>query len=61
MADTCPVSPFQIRAAAGINVAAKVFLGRPWRVFARVIFQNSALANVVHPEGWTTMAEGATP
>ncbi|KAH6617408.1 carbohydrate esterase family 8 protein [Chaetomium tenue] len=50
-----------IRAASGVNVAGKVFLGRPWRVLARVIFQNSDLTDVVHPEGWTTMAEGGTP
>ncbi|AEO61202.1 carbohydrate esterase family 8 protein [Thermothelomyces thermophilus ATCC 42464] len=50
-----------IRAAAGISLAGKVFLGRPWRVLARVIFQNSELTDVVHPEGWTTMAAGATP
>jgi pectinesterase len=55
-----PLRP-QIRAAAGINLAGKVFLGRPWRVLARIIFQNSELTNVVHPEGWTTMATGATP
>ncbi|KAL3450532.1 pectin lyase fold/virulence factor [Aspergillus insuetus] len=50
-----------IRAATGYDLAGKVFLGRPWRVLARVIYQNSVLTDVVHPEGWTTMAEGATP
>lgn len=28
------------------------FLGRPWRGYARVIFYNSNLTNVVVPEGW---------
>lgn len=28
------------------------FLGRPWGGFARVLFYNSTLTNVVVPEGW---------
>ncbi|GKC78845.1 probable pectinesterase 29 [Tanacetum coccineum] len=28
------------------------YLGRPWRGFARVLFYNSTLTNVVVPEGW---------
>jgi pectinesterase len=51
----------QVTAASGASVKGKVFLGRPWRVLARVIYQYSTLTDVVHPEGWTTMAEGATP
>jgi len=51
----------QIRAATGISLVNKLFLGRPWRVLARVIYQNSDLSNVVHPEGYTTMAANATP
>ncbi|KAF1962673.1 carbohydrate esterase family 8 protein [Byssothecium circinans] len=50
-----------ITAASGASVAGKVYLGRPWRVLARVIYQNSALTKVVNAAGWTTMAEGATP
>ncbi|KAI9164140.1 carbohydrate esterase family 8 protein [Paramyrothecium foliicola] len=50
-----------VRAADGYSTTGKVFLGRPWRVNARVIYQNSGLSNIIHPEGWTTMAEGATP
>lgn len=42
-------------------MSEKVYLGRPWRVLARVVFQNSKLGAVVNPKGWTTMAEGATP
>lgn len=38
-----------------------VFLGRPWRGLARVIYQNSNLGSVVNAKGWTTMAQGATP
>ncbi|PSN70783.1 pectin lyase-like protein [Corynespora cassiicola Philippines] len=51
----------QITAASGVSVERSVFLGRPWRVEARVIYQYSQLTNVVHPEGWTTMAANATP
>ncbi|KAK2764278.1 hypothetical protein FQN54_008970 [Arachnomyces sp. PD_36] len=50
-----------ITAAEGISVDGEVYLGRPWRGLSRVIYQNSELTAVVHPEGWTTMAEGATP
>ncbi|POM77567.1 Pectinesterase [Phytophthora palmivora] len=28
------------------------FLGRPWRPYARVVFQNSYLSDVVNPQGW---------
>lgn len=28
-------------------------LGRPWRTFARVVFQNSELGDVIKPDGWT--------
>ncbi|KGO49138.1 Pectinesterase, catalytic [Penicillium expansum] len=38
-----------------------VFLGRPWRGLARVIYQNSNLGSVVNAKGWTPMAQGATP
>ncbi|OJD35383.1 pectinesterase a [Diplodia corticola] len=51
-----------VTAASGVpGLEGEVYLGRPWRVLARVVFQNSKLSDVVNPEGWTTMAEGATP
>jgi len=28
------------------------FLGRPWRPYASVVFQNSELSDVVNPQGW---------
>ncbi|KAF4972368.1 hypothetical protein FSARC_1053 [Fusarium sarcochroum] len=43
------------------DLTGKVFLGRPWRVNARVMYQYSTLTEVVHPEGYAPMAEGATP
>ncbi|KAF1785328.1 Pectinesterase, Asp active site [Phytophthora cactorum] len=30
----------------------QAFLGRPWRPYARVVFQNSDLSNVINPAGW---------
>ncbi|KAF2136824.1 carbohydrate esterase family 8 protein [Aplosporella prunicola CBS 121167] len=43
------------------DLDGKVYLGRPWRVLARVAFQNSKLGAVVNKAGWKPMAEGATP
>ncbi|KAF7167250.1 hypothetical protein CNMCM5623_000612 [Aspergillus felis] len=45
----------------GLDLASEVYLGRPWRVLARVIYQNSELSNIINAKGWTTMAAGATP
>lgn len=50
-----------ISGKSGTDLSEQVYLGRPWRVLARVIYQNSQLSDIIHPEGWTTMAEGATP
>ncbi|KAG6576354.1 Pectin methylesterase [Phytophthora cinnamomi] len=36
---------------SGVN---STVLGRPWRPYAKVIWQNSELGDVVKPEGWTT-------
>lgn len=30
----------------------KAFLGRPWRDYARVLFYNTQLSDVIDPEGW---------
>ncbi|KAK4043260.1 pectin lyase fold/virulence factor [Parachaetomium inaequale] len=48
-------------AADADDLTGKVYLGRPWRVNARVMYQTSTLTGVVRPEGWAPMAEGATP
>ncbi|KAF9870664.1 beta-xylosidase [Colletotrichum karsti] len=50
-----------VTSASSSDLTGKVALGRPWRVSARVMYQYSTLTSVVSPEGWTTMAEGATP
>ncbi|KAF4043092.1 Pectinesterase [Phytophthora infestans] len=34
------------------SLVGKTYLGRPWRPYSRVVFQNSQLSDVVHPEGW---------
>ncbi|KAF4626252.1 hypothetical protein G7Y89_g11909 [Cudoniella acicularis] len=44
--------------AAGIN-----YLGRPWESFARVVFQNTDLSDVIAPAGWrpwSTAVNGTT-
>ncbi|KAL5362991.1 pectinesterase A [Aspergillus floccosus] len=46
---------------SGFDLTEDVYLGRPWRVLARVIYQNSELGDIINPKGWTTMAAGATP
>ncbi|KAK7739654.1 hypothetical protein SLS53_005621 [Cytospora paraplurivora] len=50
-----------IEAASGYSLDEKVYLGRPWRALARVIFQYSSLSDVINPTGWTTLYDGATP
>lgn len=43
-----------IAAASGESVASRTYyLGRPWRTYARVVFQNTAMSAVVRTEGWT--------
>jgi pectinesterase len=37
---------------AGTSGTNSTFLGRPWRPYSRVIFQDSYLGDVVKPEGW---------
>lgn len=43
------------------NLVGKVYLGRPWRALARVVFQRSTLPNLINAAGWTTLAANATP
>lgn len=43
------------------DLTEKVYLGRPWRVLARVVFQNSELPDLINPKGYTTLASNATP
>ena len=50
-----------ITAAPGWTTTGANYLGRPWGIDSRVIFQKCSLSNVVNPAGWTTLAAGATP
>jgi pectinesterase len=50
-----------IKVAPGTSLDGKVYLGRPWRVLARVIYQDSDLGSLINSKGWTTMADGAMP
>jgi pectinesterase len=50
-----------IKAVSGTNLDGEVYLCRPWRVLARVIYQNSKLDSLINAKGWTTMTAGATP
>lgn len=46
-------------AAPGHNVPeGAYYLGRPWRPYARVVFQNSEMSSVINPEGWRVWNEG---
>lgn len=50
-----------ITAAPGWTTTGANYLGRPWGIEARVIFQKCSLSNVINAQGWTTLAAGATP
>ncbi|TRX90476.1 hypothetical protein FHL15_008645 [Xylaria flabelliformis] len=50
-----------ITSVSGTSLSGKVYLGRPWRVLARVIYQYNTLTSVVAAAGWTTLADNATP
>ncbi|KAF3359644.1 hypothetical protein VdG1_05133 [Verticillium dahliae VDG1] len=44
-----------ITAKSGASVATGAsLLGRPWKQYARVVVQNSALGSVIGPAGWST-------
>lgn len=45
--DSCTV-----QAASGVSVAAgSVYLGRPWRVLSRVLYQKCSLSNIINSKG----------
>ncbi|XP_073136131.1 probable pectinesterase 29 [Henckelia pumila] len=42
-----------------INGNGETYLGRPWRGFARVVFYNTTMSQIVVPEGWDAwLSEG---
>ncbi|KAF2636830.1 carbohydrate esterase family 8 protein [Massarina eburnea CBS 473.64] len=43
----------KVAAASGNTVSSGVYyLGRPWRNYSRVVFQKTALSNVINSAGW---------
>ncbi|KAJ3562830.1 hypothetical protein NPX13_g8417 [Xylaria arbuscula] len=43
-----------VAAGSGESVSSGAFyLGRPWRTYARVVFQNSELSSVINSAGWS--------
>ncbi|RMY32061.1 hypothetical protein D0866_06873 [Hortaea werneckii] len=43
-----------VAAADGADVpSGAYYLGRPWREYARVVFQETSMSNVVNPAGWS--------
>lgn len=48
-----------VAAADGHDVPdGAYYLGRPWREYARVVFQNSELSAVINSEGWRVWNDG---
>ncbi|KAH7145437.1 pectin lyase fold/virulence factor [Dactylonectria estremocensis] len=48
-----------VEALSGVGEGATV-LGRPWRTYARVVFQNSELGSVVSSVGWSAWGDNPT-
>ncbi|KAK2471314.1 hypothetical protein H9L39_17545 [Fusarium oxysporum f. sp. albedinis] len=57
----CVINNSTIEAAPGYTVTGGVYLGRPWGVDARVIYQYCSLSNIINSKGWATMAPSAVP
>ncbi|RPA99941.1 pectinesterase-like protein [Choiromyces venosus 120613-1] len=50
-----------VAVASGSSVASGgTYLGRPWRDYSRVVFQNTALSAVVNPAGWRVWTDQDT-
>ncbi|KAI8295312.1 hypothetical protein K4K59_004642 [Colletotrichum sp. SAR11_240] len=48
-----------VKALSGVS-DGQTYLGRPWRTFARVVFQNSNLGSVVNSAGWIKWGDNPT-
>lgn len=47
------INKSKVSAASGNTVASGAYyLGRPWRNYARVVFQSTSLTNVINSAGW---------
>ncbi|KAF8994406.1 pectin methyl esterase [Cyathus striatus] len=46
----------KVVSASSSSLIAKTYLGRPWREYARVVFQYTDLPDIINPAGYTTLA-----
>ncbi|KIY73292.1 carbohydrate esterase family 8 protein [Cylindrobasidium torrendii FP15055 ss-10] len=44
--------------SASDDLSGKVYLGRPWREYARVVFTSNTLGNLINSEGWRIWNSG---
>ncbi|EPS45470.1 hypothetical protein H072_525 [Dactylellina haptotyla CBS 200.50] len=60
--DTCTIQKASvIPSGATAPSAGTNYLGRPWQIYARVLYQKCVLPDLINADGWTTMTAGATP
>lgn len=52
-ADSTAIYVINNATVTGTAGTASTYLGRPWRQWAQVVFQNSELSDVVSPAGWS--------
>ncbi|MGH9561566.1 MAG: pectinesterase family protein, partial [Terracidiphilus sp.] len=45
---------------AAPDLTGKIYLGRPWRPYAKVIYLNTAMGDQINPEGWREWHPGET-
>jgi len=45
--------------AASDVASASVYLGRPWRAYARTVFADCRMGSHIHPEGWDNWGDAA--
>ncbi|KAA8895547.1 carbohydrate esterase family 8 protein [Sphaerosporella brunnea] len=48
------ITDSDIKVADGVTLAkGSAYLGRPWRDYARVVFQNTAMTDIINSAGWS--------
>jgi pectinesterase len=58
--DTCYGFVFKDCKLTASDVITKVYLGRPWRIYAKTVFMNCELGNHIVPEGWHNWSKPET-
>lgn len=54
------INKSKVYGKSGVGVkAGSVWLGRPWRAYARTVFQNSDLSNIIQTQGWNPWDKGS--